>query len=89
MSARTEQKPWQAARITVAGTPGVNYGEPHALLLTGRHEGRAFPMGWNAGGTLPVGTDGYARYETHGNRGLWRFVTELPDGAPVGGAVTR
>lgn len=78
-----EPKPWVPATITVAGTPGQNYGEPNARILAGRHEGREFPMGWNIGQTFEPGTDGFARYETHGNRGLWRFATELPAGAEV------
>ena len=80
MNPQTVSKPWQPARITVEGTPGANYGEPHALLLAGRHERRTFPMGWNISNTFPVGTEGYARYESDNRHGLWRFATTLPEG---------
>ncbi len=84
----TTMRPWYRATITEAGTPGRNYGEPRATIFNVPRsftrpyrniaDRRDVPLGWNIGQSIPAGTEGYARYETHGDRGLWRFVAEIP-----------
>lgn len=81
-------KPWCPATITSAGEPGKHYGEPRATIvdeqyakLTGRPALRKdMPLGRNIGQVIPVGMKGFARYEMDSRSGLWRFVTELPEG---------
>lgn len=58
---------WYEATIIFEGKPGER--EPSAKL----EDGREFPMGWNMGQSIPVGTKGKAAYLVAGNQGLWQF----------------
>lgn len=62
-----------AATIIFPGEPGER--EPSARL----DDGREFPMGWNMGEEIPVGTKGTAQYLTTPTMGLWKFKI-TPDG---------
>lgn len=71
------------AVITHSGTPGQR--EPSARVFAGRELHGEFPMGWNMGESLPVGTEGWAQYISTTSMGLWKFYLTHPQNGPAKG----